>query len=87
MKENIIMNPKDNVGICLREFSSGEKLDFQLDDRNLSVAFEYPIPMGHKVAIADIQKGEPIIKYGENIGKAILEIAAGQHVHLHNIKD
>lgn len=83
----IIMNPRDNVGICLRDFRSGEKLDYQRDDKNLCIALEDPIPMGHKVALADIPKGGPIIKYGENIGRATIDIAAGQHVHLHNMTD
>jgi len=87
MKEIIIMNPRDNVGICLRDFRSGEKLDFQLDDKNLCVAFEDPVPMGHKVALSDIQKGDPIIKYGEKIGRATIDITVGQHVHLHNVTD
>ena len=87
MKEIIIMNPRDNVGICLRDFNSEENLDFQLYDKNLRVAFEDPVPMGHKVALTGIQKGDPIIKYGEKIGRATIDITAGQHVHLHNVTD
>ena len=87
MKEIIIMNPRDNVGICLRDFSSEEKLDFQLDDKNLRVALEDPVPMGHKVALSDIQKGDIIIKYGEKIGRATIDITVGQHVHVHNVTD
>ena len=87
MKEIIIMNPRDNVGICLRGFSAEEKLDFQLDDKNLRVAFEDPVPMGHKVSLTDIQKGDPIIKYGEKIGRATIDITVGQHVHVHNVTD
>lgn len=43
------------------------------------------IPAGHKVAICDINKDEPIIKYGFPIGKARENIAKGEHVHCHNI--
>ena len=45
------------------------------------------IPLGHKVAIKEIRSGNPIIKYGEIIGKATKAIAAGQHVHVHNVTD
>ena len=87
MIEIVIMNPRDNVGICLRGFSSGQTLDFQLDDKNLCVAFKEPVPMGHKVALTDIQKGDPIVKYGEKIGRATIDITVGQHVHVHNVTD
>lgn len=41
---------------------------------------------GHKYAIRDIKAGENIIKYGNPIGHAIVDIAKGEHVHNHNIK-
>ena len=41
---------------------------------------------GHKYALRDIKAGENIIKYGNPIGHAIVDIAKGEHVHNHNIK-
>ncbi|PHN03586.1 galactarate dehydratase [Flavilitoribacter nigricans] len=38
------------------------------------------IPMGHKVALADIPQGEAIIRYGETIGYARENIARGEWV-------
>ena len=43
-----------------------------------------PIALGHKVALKDIQEGEPIVKFGLTIGRATRDIRAGQWVHLHN---
>ena len=43
------------------------------------------IPFGHKVAIRNITAGEKIIKYGEVIGEATVDIMPGQHVHVHNL--
>ncbi len=43
------------------------------------------IPAGHKIALTDIEKDEPIIKYGFPIGKAKNDIKKGEHVHCHNI--
>ena len=43
------------------------------------------IPHGHKVALTDIHPGEEVIKYGEAIGVATQEIAAGDYVHVHNM--
>lgn len=44
------------------------------------------ITLGHKVAARNIRSGEKIVKYGVPIGSAKRDIAAGSHVHVHNIK-
>ncbi|WP_299147280.1 altronate dehydratase family protein [uncultured Tateyamaria sp.] len=43
------------------------------------------IPSGHKIAVVDIAKGAPVRKYAQVIGYAAQDIAAGDHVHTHNI--
>ena len=43
------------------------------------------VPYGHKIAVVDIKKGEPIMKYGESIGEASADIAKGDYVHIHNM--
>jgi len=44
------------------------------------------IPYGHKIAILPITKGEPIMKYGEKLGIASVDIVVGAHVHVHNLE-
>lgn len=44
------------------------------------------IPAGHKYALKDIKCGEPVYKYGEVIGRATADIAAGEWVHTHNMR-
>ena len=43
------------------------------------------IPAGHKVALRAIAPGEMVLRYGQAIGRAKVPIAAGQHVHTHNL--
>ena len=40
---------------------------------------------GHKYALRAIAEGENIVKYGMPIGHAVAAIAAGEHVHTHNL--
>ncbi|HAP12160.1 MAG TPA: galactonate dehydratase, partial [Afipia sp.] len=49
------------------------------------VAATERIPAGHKVAVKPIAVGEPVKRYGQIIGFAIVPIAPGQHVHVQNI--
>ena len=44
------------------------------------------VPYGHKIAVKDIEKGEPIMKYGESIGRASCDIKKGDYVHVHNLE-
>lgn len=52
---------------------------------NVAVCLEGELN-GHKIALADIKKGENVIKYGYPIGHATEDIKAGEHVHTHNVK-
>ena len=47
---------------------------------------ETDIPAGHKYALRDIKIGEPVIKYGEIIGRATCDIKSGEWVHTHNVR-
>jgi altronate hydrolase len=56
-------------------------------DDDVAVAVEAlpGVPRGHKVAVRDIQAGATVRKYGQVIGVARVPIAAGEHVHTHNL--
>ncbi|WP_299209614.1 UxaA family hydrolase [uncultured Tateyamaria sp.] len=44
------------------------------------------IPSGHKIAVRAMSKGDVIRKYAQVIGYAAGDIAAGDHVHTHNVE-
>lgn len=50
-----------------------------------SVAVKGLIPAGHKIATRAIATGEPVRRYNQIIGFASKPIAAGEHVHTHNL--
>ncbi len=83
----MMMHPKDNVAVCLRELAAGEEIQVTLNEKTLSVKVFETVPLGHKVALSRIAQGQPIIKYGEIIGRATRDILVGQHVHSHNVTD
>ena len=76
------MSPADNVATALRDLAAGEVVE--LDDARVTVSSR--IPFGHKVALRSIAPQEPVLKYGEAIGLAAGAIAAGEHVHTHNVE-
>ena len=89
MKEKstvILIREKDNVATATRDIESGEAIHVSSGNRQLSVTARQDIRFLHKVALKDIAVGEHIFKYGATIGEATQPIAAGEHVHVHNIR-
>lgn len=76
------LDSDDNVVCLLRAHEGGERA--VLEDGS-AIALIGPAPLGHKVAAMPIAEGAPVIKYGAPIGHATRPIAAGEHVHLHNL--
>jgi altronate hydrolase len=76
------LHPGDPVALARRELEPGTELAG--GDRRLTV--RDTVPHGHKLALTDIPAGEPVLKYGQPIGIATQPIAAGEHVHEHNLR-
>ena len=56
------------------------------DNSSFKLKSKMDVPIGHKVALTDIKKGDTIWKYGQDIGIAKAKIGKGEHVHVHNVK-
>ena len=87
-KENnsIVMSEIDNVATLLQETESGKVAQFILNGKKEEITLNQAIPFGHKIAIKSISKGENVVKYGQVIGAASVDITPGEHVHVHNIE-
>ena len=81
----IVMKPADNVCTVLENVEPGAQVDVDAGGEKVAVRVAERIPFGHKFAIRNIQRDEPILKYGEVIGVATREIRRGEHVHVHNL--
>ena len=79
----IKINSMDNVVVAVRPIMAGEVV---VSEASACVKAACDIPFGHKIACKGIPKGSPVIKYGYAIGCATADIAAGEHVHSHNLK-
>jgi altronate dehydratase small subunit len=82
----IVIREKDNVATATRDISAGELLSFAIVGWQATLTARQDIRFLHKVALRDIAPGERVYKYGAVIGEATRPIAAGEHVHVHNIR-
>ena len=77
----IVISARDNVATALEALSPGQSIDVI----GGTVVVREAIANGHKVALSRIAAGDPVLKYGNPIGTASVDIEAGAHVHVHNV--
>ncbi|HBN96295.1 MAG TPA: D-galactarate dehydratase [Firmicutes bacterium] len=81
----ILDHARDNVGVVLKDVELGERITILKNDEELDFKASDRIPSGHKIALMDIPKDKPVMKYGYSIGSATQDIWQGQFVHAHNV--
>lgn len=81
MRPAIVISERDNVATALEALSVGQTFTLAAH----AVTVQEAINSGHKIALVRIGRGDAVIKYGSPIGTATVEIAAGAHVHTHNL--
>jgi hypothetical protein len=77
----ILDDAVDNVGIAMRPLAKGDVISYGGETLDVLT----PVPARHKIALVDIDTGETVRKLGHAIGIATSRIAAGEHVHVHNL--
>ncbi|MEJ7931694.1 UxaA family hydrolase [Ramlibacter sp. AN1015] len=85
----VLHDARDTVAVVVVEgVKAGMELNGWImdEDKTTSVVARQDIPIGHKVALADMQPGDTVCKYGIDMGKVVAPIRAGEHAHVHNIK-
>jgi altronate hydrolase len=74
----VVLAADDDVGVAIRALAPGDAVVPGVVARD-------PVPAGHKVALRPIPRGAPVTKYAQPIGEALIDIAAGAHVHVDNL--
>lgn len=78
----VLLRVQDDVAIARFPLSRGVRL--RLPGGQV-IQVGQRIQAGHKVALRDIAQGQPVLRYGSIIGFASAPVAAGSHVHTHNL--
>ena len=89
MPHLLVHSREDNVGVVVVEgLTAGTDMLCVVteDNSDFRLTATQDVPIGHKVALADLSEGGTVIKYGEDIGKLVSDVVKGEHVHVHNLK-
>ncbi len=85
----LVHDHKDSVGVVVVEgLAAGTDMLVCVthDNSTFRLKTENDVPIGHKIALADMKQGDTVFKYGEDIGKMIADCKKGTHLHIHNCK-
>ena len=85
----LVHDKRDNVGVVVVEgLTAGTEMLCVIteDNSDFTLVVNDDIPIGHKVALADLGDGDTAIKYGQDIGRFVEPVSRGSHVHTHNLK-
>src|SRR5881628_2717933 len=78
----VLLHETDSVAVLKRTLKAGD----ELQNGSLRLRIATNIAAGHKIAVQEIPDGAAVRKYGQVIGFARGHIAAGEHVHTHNLE-
>lgn len=81
MPDAMLVHAGDSVAVALRALIAGETVIVA----GHPVVLRQDVAQGHKLAVHDHAEGDRVVKYGLPIGRATRAIAAGEHVHTHNL--
>jgi len=85
----IAHDANDTVGVVVVEkVSAGETVSGWIMETDQTIVIDVleDVPLGHKLALTKIKNEDTIIKYGNDIGRAISDIPKGGYVHVQNVK-
>lgn len=81
----IIKQDKDNVAVVADEVKKGDLISCRIGDHVAEVIALEDIPIYHKICLADLKKGDIVVKYGEGIGRVTDDVKKGGYIHIHNL--
>lgn len=85
MTKALKINPRDNCAVLLTDVKKGEPVEVRTEAGINRLDSRCAIASGHKIALVRLAIDQPIIKYGEEIGRAHAAIEPGDWIHLHNV--
>jgi altronate dehydratase small subunit len=77
----VLLSPEDNCVIAATTLEAGTAV---LVDGEM-VVLGTTIPLGHKLARRALAANEKVLRYGAPIGHVTVDVAKGDHLHMHNL--
>ena len=81
LRKSMMIDPRDSVAMVLEDSLKGDVIRTPRGEITLLEDVEF----AHKVAVEPLKKGQPVIKYQEEIGYMLEDAPAGTWIHNHTL--
>jgi len=83
----LVHNEGDHVAVAVQDVDAGRRRAVYLDsDREVEVDVTETVPLGHKVALTDLEEGADVVEYAVRVGLTRRPVRRGELVHVHNLR-
>jgi altronate hydrolase/altronate dehydratase small subunit len=82
----LVLHPDDDVAVLLEPVTAGSTIIADGPGGRFTLQGMDELPLGHKIALRDLPADHRVRKHGEVIGRLTQPVAAGAHVHVHNLQ-
>ena len=83
----LVHNEGDHVAVAVQDVEPGTVRAVYLDsDREIALDAVERIPLGHKIALADLAEGADLVEYGVRVGLTKAPVKRGSLIHIHNMR-
>ncbi len=80
-----MLDRSDQIAVALVPLKAGQDARIRNEGGDQFLRIAEDIPRYHKFALVDLASDTIIRKGGDVIGRLFLAVAAGRHVHTHNL--
>lgn len=81
LRRSMMIFPDDSVAMVLEDARKGDVIETARGRVELLEDVEF----AHKVSVVPLKKGDPVIKYREEIGYMLADAPVGTWIHNHNM--
>jgi altronate dehydratase small subunit len=82
----LVLHQEDDVAVLLEPVTARTTIIADGPSGRFTLQAIEELPLGHKVALRDLPADHRVRKHGEVIGRLTRPVAAGAHVHVHNLQ-
>ncbi|MGH2734877.1 MAG: UxaA family hydrolase [Actinomycetota bacterium] len=84
----LVHDDGDDVGVAVVDLEQGREVVgvYMHSGKRVSVSSRAEVPLGHKIALRDLDEGAEVLEYGVPIGRTTRSVQVGDYVHTHNLR-
>jgi len=79
LRKSLMINPADNVAMVLEDAKCGDTIETPKG----AITLVEDVEFAHKVCLCDLNQGDKVYKYGEEIGYMLVDVKKGSWIHNH----